>query len=290
MNIPKIDAHQHFWQRSQPFDYKWLDNPKLAKICGDYLPDDLKVHLDHRNIDGSIFVQTQHNLLENDWVLSLCDQNSYLLGMVGWVDLASRECEDQLLKARQNPKFLGVRHVVQDEPDDNFLIRTDVLRGLSILEKHHVPFDVLIYVKHLKHVPTLARKFPTLKMVINHLAKPQIASHGFAYWQRDFVACAKYENVFCKLSGMVTEADWEAWQPADLKPYIDQAIEAFSPSRLMFGSDWPVCELAASYEQVHDALAENIATLTTAEQSEIFAGTARRYYELNGLSATMNPA
>ena len=281
MNIPKIDAHQHFWQRSQPFDYKWLDNPKLSKICGDYLPDDLKVHLDHQNIDGSIFVQTQHNLLENDWILSLCEQNSYLLGMVGWVDLASRECEDQLLKARQNPKFLGVRHVVQDEPDDNFLIRTDILRGLSILEKHQVPFDVLIYVKHLKHVPTLACKFPSLKMVINHLAKPQIASHGFTQWQKDFVDCAKYENVFCKLSGMVTEADWEAWQPADLKPYVDQAIEAFSPSRLMFGSDWPVCELAASYEQVHDALAENIATLTATEQSEIFASTARRYYALD---------
>lgn len=275
----KIDAHQHFWQLSKPFNFGWLENPNLAAINRDYLPEDLKQHLANSGVTRSIFVQTQHNLAENDWILQLCQENDFLLGLVGWVDLASPECERQLLEVRKNTKFLGVRHVVQDEPDDDFLIRPDILRGLSILEKHGVPFDVLIYVKHLKHVPTLARKLPNLKMVINHLAKPQIAYNEFQAWHDDFVACAEFENVYCKLSGMVTEADWKNWQPNDLKPYIATAIGAFTPSRLMFGSDWPVCELAATYEQVHDALAENISSLSESEQAAIFAGTALRFYQ-----------
>jgi len=278
--MEKIDSHQHFWQLSQPFDYQWLENPKLNAIRRDYLPEDLKLHLDARQISGSIFVQTQHNLDENRWVLDLCDQFDFLKGIVGWVDLASPNCEQQLVEMRANPKFLGVRHVVQDEPDDDFLVRPEILRGLALLEKHGVPFDVLIYVKHLRHVPTLARKMPNLKMVINHLAKPQIALNGLEAWQADFEACAAFENVWCKLSGMVTEADWQGWTPADLKPYIEIAINAFSPQRLMYGSDWPVCELAATYEQVHDSLAENISRLSQAEQARIFAGSARAFYNL----------
>ncbi len=278
--MEKIDAHQHFWHLSQPFDYRWLDNPKLRAIRRDYLPEDLKWHLDARQISGSVFVQTQHNLDENRWVIDLCNQFDFLKGIVGWIDLASPDCEQQLGEMRSNPKFLGVRHVVQDEPDDNFLVRPEVLRGLTILEKHGVPFDVLIYVKHLRHVPTLARKMPNLKMVINHLAKPQIATNGLEAWRADFEACAVFENVWCKLSGMVTEADWQGWTPADLKPYIEIAINAFSPQRLMFGSDWPVCELAATYDQVHDALAENISKLSQTEQAHIFAGSARAFYSL----------
>ncbi|MFM7130110.1 MAG: amidohydrolase family protein, partial [bacterium] len=227
--MEKIDAHQHFWQLSQPFDYGWLDNPQLQSIRRDYLPEDLKLHLDARQISGSIFVQTQHNLAENRWVLDFCNQFHFLKGIVGWVDLASNDCERQLVEMRSNSKFLGVRHVVQDEPDDDFLVRPEILRGLSQLEKHGIPFDVLIYVKHLRHVPTLARKMPDLKMVINHLAKPQIGKGELEAWRADFEACAEFENVWCKLSGMVTEADWQHWQPADLKPYIEIAIDSFSP-------------------------------------------------------------
>jgi L-fuconolactonase len=280
MTIPKIDAHQHFWQLSKPFDYGWLDQPKLAKIRRDFLPADLKPHLDARNVAGSMFVQTQHDLAENDWVLGLCDQYDFVRGIVGWVDLASPDCADQVDRMRANPRFLGVRHVVQDEPDDDFLVRPDILRGLAALEAAGVPFDVLIYVKHLRHVPTLARKFPSLKLVIDHLAKPAIAAGGFAAWRKDFAACGAFPNVFCKLSGMVTEADWNAWTPADLKPYVNEALEAFSPNRLMYGSDWPVCELAASYEQVHDALEENLASLSESEKAAVFARTATRFYEL----------
>lgn len=278
--MQKIDAHQHFWQLSQPFNYKWLDAPNLARIKRDYLPGDLKPHLDHCEITGSIFVQTQHDLAENRWVLDLCNKYSFLKGIVGWVDLASDSCEEKLLEMRQNPAFLGVRHVVQDEPDDDFLIRPEILRGLSVLEKHGVPFDVLIYVKHLRHVPTLAAQLPDLKMVINHLAKPPIAQKQMQPWLDDFIACARFENVFCKLSGMVTEADWRNWTPADLNPYIQSAIDSFGPDRLMFGSDWPVCELAGSYEDVHEALSQNINSLSHSEQQNIFAGTASRFYKL----------
>ncbi|MBI1321909.1 amidohydrolase family protein [bacterium] len=280
MSIAKLDAHQHFWQLSQPFDYRWLDDPKLARIRRDYLPADLKPHLDAHGTEGSIFVQTQHDLAENLWVLEMCRDNAFVKGVVGWVDLASPDCGDQLARMRQHSRFVGVRHVVQDEPDDDFLIRPDILRGLATLEKAGVPFDVLIFVKHLKHVPTLARRMPQLKMVIDHLAKPAIAHGGFSAWREGFAACGAFPNVFCKLSGMVTEADWANWSPADLKPYIDEALEVFGPDRLMYGSDWPVCELAASYGQLHDALESNLAGLTDSEKSAIFARTGKAFYAL----------
>lgn len=280
MNTARIDAHQHFWQLSKPFDYRWLDDPKLAGIRRDYLPSDLRPHLDAHGIEGSICVQTQHDLAENHWMLEMCRDHAFLKGVVGWVDLASPDCADQLASMRQNARFVGVRHVVQDEPDENFLVRPEILRGLGTLEKAGVPFDVLIYVKHLRHVPTLARLMPQLKMVIDHVAKPEIAHGGFSAWRDAFAACGAFPNVFCKLSGMVTEADWANWSPADLKPYIDEALEVFGPDRLMYGSDWPVCELAASYGQVHDALETNLAALSESEKSAIFSGTARAFYSL----------
>lgn len=273
-----IDSHQHFWQRSLPFDYRWLESPALAPICRDFLPQDLLPHLKAAGISQSIFVQTQHNVEENRWTLKLADENAFLAGIVGWVDLASPDVERQVEEFSAEGKFLGVRHVVQDEPDDDFLIRPEVLRGLRVLQKYQVPFDLLLYVKHLKHVPRLARELPDLKMVINHLAKPQIKSDGFAVWQPDFAAAAEFPNVFCKLSGMVTEADWSTWQIDDLRPYAEEAIKQFGPARLMYGSDWPVCELAGSYEQVFDAAQSLVSQLSAAEQQQILAGTARDFY------------
>ncbi len=280
MTTPKIDSHQHFWQLSKPFDYRWLDDPKLTRIRRDFLPEDLKPHLENRGIAGSIFVQTQHALAENLWVLEMARHHEFLKGVVGWVDLAAPDCADLVARMREHERFVGVRHVVQDEPDDDFLVRPDILRGLATLETAGVPFDVLIYVKHLHHVPTLALRMPQLKLVIDHLAKPDIAHGGFAAWRDRFAACGAFPNVYCKLSGMVTEADWSAWKPADLKPFIDAALEAFGPQRLMYGSDWPVCELAASYEQVHDALESNLTALSQPERDAIFGGTAKSFYAL----------
>ena len=176
---------------------------------------------------------------------------------------------------------MGVRHVTQDEPDDDFIIRPDVLRGLSLLERAGLPFDLLFHVKHLRHVPTLARRLPGLPMVIDHLAKPRIKDRGLDDWLPDFQAASKFPNVFCKLSGMATEADRSSWAPADLKPYVHEALEAFGPERLMYGSDWPVCLLAGSYERIFDALVDALGPITETERALIFGGTAARFYQIN---------
>ncbi len=277
-----VDAHHHLWDRRQPFQYGWLDAPEKASIAGCHLPADLKPILQANGIDQTVCVQTQHDLAENRWALSLAEQNRFIAGVVGWVDLTSPACEDQLQEFLEHPKFVGVRHVTQDEPDDDFIIRPDVLRGLEVLQKHWVPFDLLFYVKHLHHIETLATRLPELPMVLDHLGKPDVAGGGLEVWRPRIEAAAKFPNVFCKLSGLVTEADWQSWTPADLKPYIDIAIEAFSPARCMFGSDWPVCRLAGDYRSVKDALEEATAQLTSDERANIFGTTAAEFYGLDG--------
>jgi len=278
---PVIDAHQHFWQLGRkPFDYGWLDAPANAPIRRNFLPEDLQPLIERIHVDATIFVQTQHNVEENRWVLDLADKHPFVRGVVGWVDLASPACEEQVQEFRRRPKFVGVRHITQDEPDDDFIIRPDVLRGLKVLEKHQLPFDLLFYVKHLKHAATLARQLPELPMVIDHLAKPHIREHKLDDWLPNLQAAAKFPNVYCKLSGMVTEADWKAWKPADLRPYVQHALELFGPGRCMFGSDWPVCELAGSYEQVFHALGEALGPLSSAEREQIYGGTALKFYRL----------
>jgi L-fuconolactonase len=275
-----IDAHQHFWQLDLPFNYAWLDTPPHAPIRRDFLPEHLEPHLRATGVQRSIFVQTQHDLAENRWALRLAERHPFLIGVVGWVDLASPACEEQLLEFKDHPKFVGVRHVTQDEPDDDFIVRPEVLRGFLVLQKHSVPFDLLFYVKHLHHVPALARHLPNLPMVIDHLAKPRIRERRIDDWLPHFRAAAAFPNVFCKLSGMVTEADWRHWTAADLRPYVQTALECFGAERCLFGSDWPVCELAGTYEQVYAALVEALGPISEAERAALFGGTARRFYHL----------
>ena len=275
-----IDSHQHFWQRSQPFDYGWLDAPDKAAIKQDHMPEHLKRLLCAAGVDRTVCVQTQHNLEENRWALRLAAQYPFIAGVVGWVDLASPDCERQLAEFKDHPKFVGIRHVTQDEPDDDFIVRPEIIRGLRLLEKQGVPFDLLFYVKHLRHVPTLARQLPNLHMVIDHLAKPNIRERRVDEWLQHFRAAGRYPNVFCKLSGMITEADWHQWKTDDLKPYVQAALEIFGPNRCMFGSDWPVCNLAGIYTAVKQALAEALGTLAETEREAIFGGTARKFYGL----------
>lgn len=276
----KIDAHQHFWVRREPFDHSWQDGPGLEPLRRDFLPADLKPVIDKVGVDRTVFVQTQHKLAENDFVLDLAAKNPWIAGVVGWVELASPACEDQLLEYKDRPKFVGIRHVTHDEPDDDFIVREDVLQGLAVLEKHNVPFDLLFRVRHLKHAATLARRLPHLRMVIDHLAKPEIKGGKMEPWLTQFKAAARFPNVYCKLSGMVTEADWENWKPAELKPYVDVALDQFGPDRCMFGSDWPVCILAGSYEAVYNALTECIGALSASEKDRILGGTAAEFYGL----------
>lgn len=275
-----IDAHQHFWQLSKPFQYEWLKTPRHAPICRDFLPQHLKPLMDQAGVQRTVFVQTQHNVEENRWVLSMANEHPWIAGVVGWVDLASPQVEEQVREFKQFQKFVGVRHVTQDEPDDDFIIRPQVLRGLGVLEKHHVPFDLLFFVKHLKHAATLAQRFPGLPMVIDHLSKPRIKDRSIDDWLPHLREAARFPNVYCKLSGMVTEADWQHWKPADIRPYVQHALELFGPSRCMFGSDWPVCELAGSYQRVFDALSEALGPISAADRAAIFGGTAAKFYGL----------
>jgi L-fuconolactonase len=287
-----LDSHQHFWQLGR-FDTSWLDVPRHARIRRDYLPADLKPLIDAAGVQRTVFVQTQHAIEENRWALQLANEHDWIAGVVGWVDLAGPECEEQLLEFTSQPKFVGLRHVTQDEPDVDFIVRPDVLRGLKVLQKHDVPFDLLFYVKHLHHAQRLARELPDLRMVIDHLSKPRIREQAASRtlkasgtllalddWEANFRAAAKCPNVWCKLSGMITEADWRNWKPADLRPYVQVALEAFGPERLMFGSDWPVCELAGSYQQVMDALNEALGPISPTERERIFGGTGRDFYRL----------
>lgn len=275
-----IDAHQHFWQLGR-FGYEWLDAPRLAPIKRDFLPSDLQVAMASVGVQKSVFVQTQHNLEESRWVLRLAEEHDFIAGVVGWVDLASPECEAQLLELKSHPKFVGVRHVTHNEPDDDFIVRPAVLRGLQVLAKHQVPFDLLFYVKHLRHVPAIVAACPDLPLVIDHLAKPLIKAGRTDGWIDDFRRAASFANVHCKLSGMVTEADWQHWTAGDLRPYIQTALDCFGPERLLYGSDWPVCLLAGSYEQVYRATREVVdALVTPSESAAIFGENAARFYGL----------
>ncbi len=276
---PVIDTHQHFWDLSR-FEYPWMAGPELEPLRRDYLPADLQPLLRPAGVDRTIFVQARHDLEESRWGLVLAERHDFLAGVVGWVNLASEACADQLAELRSHPRFVGVRHITHDEPDDDWIVRGDVLRGLRVLERHGVPFDLLFRPCHLRHVPILARKLPDLPLVIDHLAKPPIREGRMDGWREDFEATARFPNVHCKLSGLVTEADWETWTPAGLAPYVQVALEAFGPSRLMCGSDWPVSTLCASYERVFSALREALGPLGADERSAIFGGTAERFYGL----------
>ncbi|CAN5499995.1 amidohydrolase family protein [soil metagenome] len=275
-----IDAHQHFWNRSEPFDYAWLDARDKSPIRHNHLPEDLEPHLRENSVDATICVQTQHNLEENRWALHLAEKHAFIAGVVGWVDLADPNCEQQLLELKDHPKFVGIRHITQDEPDDDFIVRPDVMNGLRVLEKHRVPFDLLFYVKHLKHVSTLANELPELPLVIDHLGKPNIRDKQFDEWEKTFREAGRFPNVYCKLSGLITEADWQHWSFMDLVPYVQTALEVFGPERCMFGSDWPVCKLAGSYGQVKDALTLALGPLDPSTAHAIFGGTAEHFYRL----------
>lgn len=276
-----IDAHQHFWDRTDArFDHAWQETPGLEKICRSFLPEDLIPLAASKGVSGTVFVQTQHDVEETRWALSLAEASELIVGVVGWVDLASERCAEQLSEFQQCPYLIGIRHIVQDEPDDDFILRDNVSQGLAVLESQGVPFDLLFYERHLKHAATVARRFPDLPLVINHLSKPNIKQHSIESWQKELTAAAQFENVFCKLSGMVTEASWEAWELEDLRPYYEVALDCFGPDRLMFGSDWPVCELAATYGEVVDAARQLISGLSDSEQAKIMGETARAFYKI----------
>ena len=273
-----IDAHQHFWAYSRA-EYPWI-GPGMERLARDYLPADLEEVARPLGIDGSVAVQARQSLAESDWLLELAAANPFIKGVVGWVDLRSAAVADDLARLAAAPKFVGVRHVVQDEPNPRFLLGDDFVRGVRTLHQFGLAYDLLVFPHQLPAAVELAGLLPEQPFVLDHLGKPRIKAGEIDDWQADLRALARHENVCCKLSGMVTEADWAAWRPDDFTQYLNVALEALGPDRLMLGSDWPVCRLAAEYGEVIGVVEEAVSRLTPTEQAAIRGSTATRFYRL----------
>jgi len=274
----RIDSHQHFWTYSAAA-YPWI-GPGMERLARDYLPPDLAPLLAAAGIDGSVAVQARQSVEESRWLLRLAAAHPLVKGVVGWVDLQSDRVGDDLEALAADPKFVGVRHVVQDEPDPRFVLGEAFLRGLRQLGSHGLTYDLLLHPEQLPAAIELAGLLPEQPFVVDHLAKPRIAIGELDAWARDIRAIARHQNVYCKVSGMVTEAVWQGWARDDFTPYLDVVLDAFGPERLMAGSDWPVCLLAGEYADVVAIPREYFAGLSSAERSLIDGGTATRFYGL----------
>jgi L-fuconolactonase len=273
-----IDSHQHFWQVGR-FDYPWM-NREVEVLYQDYLPPALAPAVKRCGVEKTILVQASNSLDETRWLLILSDQYPFIAGVVGWVDLTARDIDRQLDEFMAHSKFRGVRHLVESEPADDWLIKESVLAGLRTLASRGVSYDLLVHPRHLKHVRVVAESCPTLRLVVDHLAKPRIARGEITGWGRGIKEVGACPNLWCKLSGLVTEAQHARWRTEDLKPFVDAALESFGPQRMMFGSDWPVCLLAASYDRVLDAAQTLLAGLGEEDRNRIFAGNAAEFYRI----------
>jgi len=276
----RIDAHQHFWIYD-PREHGWIGD-SMTSIRHDFLPVDLKPELDRSGFDGTVAVQVRQTLEETRWLLELASGSSYIRGVVGWVDLRSAQVRTQLESFAENPKLVGIRHIVQSEPDDQFLLRPDFLRGISVLGEFDLAYDLLIYPKQLPVAAEFVRHFPGQRFVLDHMAKPPIKSGEIQSWARDIRDLALFPNIFCKLSGLVTEADWQRWTPEHLLPYLDAVFECFGPERLMIGSDWPVCTVAASYSQAVDIVKNYVSNSPVEVREAVLGGNAARFWKLAG--------
>ena len=283
----KIDSHQHFW-RYNPTRDAWITDA-MSTLRRDFLPLELEAECRAKGIHASVAIQTDQSEVETLFLLDLAKKNLRIAGVVGWVDLASTKIDDRLQFFSRHEKLCGFRHIAQTEPDDHFLVQPDFVRGISHLRQFGFTYDILIYPKQLPAAIELVSKFPEQRFVIDHLAKPEVKSKNIEFWAMHVRRIAESPNVYCKLSGLVTQADWQNWEPADFTPYLDIVVDAFGPDRLMFGSDWPVCLLAASYVQVKQIVGDYVHSFTVEQKENIFGGNAIRFYGLkefaNGLAA-----
>lgn len=273
-----IDAHQHYW-RYDPREYEWIDE-SMSAIRRDFLPKDLEPELQHNGFRGSVAVQTRQTLEETRWLLELAENSPAILGVVGWVDLRAPDARTQLESFVKNPKLVGIRHIVQGESDDRFLMRPDFLRGISLLEEFDLAYDILIYRRHLPVAAEFVERFPRQRFVLDHMAKPPIKSGEIKLWADGIRRLAKSPNSFCKVSGLVTEADWEYWKPEHVHPYLDVAFDCFGPERVMIGSDWPVCLVASSYTRVIELVSNYLARYSPQIRKDVMGENARRFWRL----------
>lgn len=273
-----IDAHHHFWRYS-PREYGWISQ-SMALLRRDFLPDDLRRETDPAGVQGVISVQARQTIEETEWLLDLADQHSFIRGVVGWVPLVSDRVPDDLSRFSGRARLKAVRHVLQDEPDDEYMLRADFDRGIGALKEFGLRYDILIFERQLPAAIKLVDRHPELTFILDHIAKPRIADNTISPWREKLRDLARRPNVYCKLSGVVTEADHQTWTPAQLKPYVDTALDAFGPARLMFGSDWPVCLLARGYQRWYQVVRDFASSLSPREQQRVFGGTAVEAYGL----------
>lgn len=273
-----IDSHQHFWNY-EPVKHSWIDDA-MAVIRRDFSPSDLEQVYKENGIDGCVAVQADQKPAETGFLLRCANKNDFIKGVVGWADLRNEDVDYVLDEYTQYEKLKGFRHVVQGEPDHNFLLRPDFLRGIKSLENHNFTYDILIFPHQLGATLEFVKRFPNMRFVIDHIAKPYIKDGFFDGWAALMKEIAKHENVFCKISGMITEADYSSWTEEQLKPYMDLVLNAFGTKRLMYGSDWPVCLVAGNYGQVKQIVTNFIADLTNSERAAIMGNNAIKFYDL----------
>jgi L-fuconolactonase len=274
----RIDAHHHLW-RYDPAEFGWI-NEKMSVLRRNFLPADLQPLLDRAGIAGAIAVQARQTLEETLWLLQLAEEASWMKGVVGWAPIAAPEFQEVLADLKRHKKLKGLRHVIQDEPDDQFILSTAFNRGIRALQDTGLVYDILIHARHLPQAVRFVDMHPDQRFVLDHCAKPPILSGELEPWATDLRELAKRPHVCCKLSGLVTEADWQQWTPANLEPYWRVVLEAFGSDRLLFGSDWPVAMLATGYQRWVDVVTGWVAPLSASEQDAIWSGTASRVYSL----------
>lgn len=279
MKYELIDSHTHFWDIDR-FCYFWM-GAHVDALRRNYLPEDLKPVVDRNGFNRIVLVQAAHSMEESRWLLRLAKSNDFIAGVVAWADLASPELGRALDELQTHTKFKGVRHLMEEEPDDAWMVRPDVLAGFAELERRDIAYDLLVRPRHLKYIAEVRACCPRLRLVVDHIAKPSIAQKLFEDWKREIQIVGALPNLWCKLSGLVTQADHDKWTARDLKPYVEYIIKCFGNDRLMFGSDWPVCTLAGSYEQVVDALSCVLESAGAADQAKIWGQNAHNFYRLD---------
>jgi L-fuconolactonase len=273
-----IDAHQHFWEYDSSI-HDWISDD-MQTLKRDFMPPTLKRRMNREDIDGCVAIQADQTEQETEFLLHLAEKYDFIKGVVGWLDLQANDIEEKLNQYHQNRWLKGLRHTVQDEPDDRFLLRPDFLRGMKMLQSFDLTYDILIYARHLPVAIEFASKFPNQKFVVNHIAKPDIKHGKIDEWKNGICILSDHPNMYCKVSGMVTEANWGNWKSSDFTPYLDVIFEAFGPERIMFGSDWPVCTLAASYGQVLHILKEYIQYYSHGKRKKIMRENAQEFYDI----------
>lgn len=273
-----IDSHQHFWIYETQ-KHAWIDD-EMKAIRKDFLPENLKSIYQENGIDGCVAVEADQTEAETNFLLDLADKNDFIKGVVGWLDLRASNIESVLEKYSRFPKLKGLRHVVQAEADHNFMLRPAFLNGIAALEKHNLTYDILIFPHQLGAALELVRRFPNQKFIIDHIAKPYIKDGFYDGWATLMKAISSYPNVYCKLSGMITEADYNHWTPEQIEPYMQLVLDTFGANRILFGSDWPVCLVAGNYTKTKELVTNFIAKLNLEDQAAIMGGNAMQFYNL----------